>query len=122
MHIKTYCSETESPALWTPVFDSWRPQAIRPLCSRGHHKQSRWYLSHCVPGRHPASQDTDKEIYPRHRTQDPDRKSLVTAPTLPSSQIPGHLSKVTLKIQSLSLLAGSSSDRPHKCRLFWFQK
>ena len=58
--------------------DSRRPQAIRPLCSRKDHKQSRLYPSHCAPGRHPASQDTDKENQPGHRTQDLDRKSLVS--------------------------------------------
>ena len=33
-----------------------------------------------------------------------------------------HLNKAPIKIQSLSLLTGSGSDRQHKYLLFWFQK
>ena len=38
-----------------------------------------------------------------------------------SSQIAGHLNKVTIKIQSLSLFIGFGSDRqPERWCLFWF--
>ena len=37
------------------------------------------------------------------------------------SQIAGHLNKVPIKIQSLSLLPGSGSDRQHEHWLFRFQ-
>ena len=40
----------------------------------------------------------------------------------PYSQIAGHLNKSHTKIQSLSLLLGSGSDRQHKCPLFQFHK
>ena len=35
--------------------------------------------------------------------------------TPPSSQIAGHLNKVPMEIQSLSLLIVSGSDRQHEC-------
>ena len=38
------------------------------------------------------------------------------------SQIAGHLNKAPIKIQSLSLLIGSGSDRQYEHRFFWFQK
>ena len=37
----------------------------------------------------------------------------------PSSQITGHLNKVPIKIQSLSLLTGSANYRQHKHQLVW---
>ena len=39
-----------------------------------------------------------------------------------SSQTSGYLNKAPTKIQSLSLLIGSSSDRQHKHWLFWFHQ
>ena len=141
-----------------------------PLCSRRDHQQSRWYLSHCVPGRDiPLPRTQIKKItqntghgtqIENHQSVDewvlgklPDCSSYLSnifpefqIPYLhffllikkaglkgngrwsfrvhnsPSSQISSHLNKLHIKIQSLSLLIGSGSDRRHRSQLFWFQK
>ena len=103
-----------------------------------------------LQGETPTTQDTEKDHCPGHRIKDVAafiwltfslnsipltytfllliksvnlkwnlRRSVRVCNPL-SSQIASHLNKVPIKIESLSLLIGSGSDKQHECRLFWF--
>lgn len=48
-------------------------------------------------------------------------RPFLRVPNLPFSKITGHLNNMPIKIQFLSLLIGSSSDRQHKLQLLYFQ-
>ena len=117
-------------------------EVIQPLCPRRTRKQLRWYLSHCVPGREQQIKNywpVNKEVLGKSLLDCNFFPKPLTYPFLLLmawdemlrffflGYIPTvfldhwHLNKPSIKIQSLSLLIGSSSDRQHKHRLSRFQ-